>query len=83
MIDDEAEHVYAINRIKNKALGFLMDADNSPCEDHCSKFAGKMHPDAKHVPSHVPDHKRGAAPPAHHTKGKMKAQLNPDHGPHR
>lgn len=57
-----------------------MDND---CEDHHSKFAGKAHPDRSHVPSNMPEHKRGAAHPAHHSKGKMPAQLQPDHGPHK
>lgn len=54
------------------------------CEDHSAKFAPKMHPDAKKDTSvMVADHKRGAAHPQHHTKGMMKAQMNPDHGPHK
>ena len=60
-----------------------MTNDDMVCEDHGSKFAGKPHPDAKHVPAHTPEHKRAVSPPSHHTRGKMKSQMNPDHGPHR
>lgn len=54
------------------------------CESHGSKFGGLKHMDGMHDPGmgYAPDHKRGVGAPAHHTKGKMPAQLNPDHGPH-
>jgi len=56
------------------------------CDDHHVTFAGKKHKDAKHDPNGqagwLPDHKRGAGHPAHHTSGKLPSQLNPDHGKH-
>lgn len=57
------------------------------CEDHSTKFAGLKHmdhpdhskADGKHLHG---DHERAAAHPAHHSKGMMPSQLNPEHGPH-
>lgn len=54
------------------------------CDDHSSAFSPKVHADGtKNDSKHIPDHKRGVGHPAHHTKGKMPSQLNPDHGPHK
>lgn len=57
------------------------------CMDHHAAFAPRKHPDygwgepnRGYSPMH--DHHRGAGHPAHHSKGKLPAQLNPDHGPH-
>lgn len=57
------------------------------CDHHHVTFSPRKHPDHGHKEpnrgySPLPPHKRGAAPPAHHTKGKLPSQLNPDHGPH-
>lgn len=53
------------------------------CEDHAEAHPFHEHPDGKHKnDKHMADHERGAGHPAHHTKGKMPSQLNPDHGPH-
>ena len=66
-----------------KALqGGSMD-DDDLCEAHHTTFAGHPHPDGMHKPTHLPEHKRGAGHPARHTKGKLPAQLNPDHGMHK
>lgn len=53
------------------------------CDDHADMVPHIPHPDGqgKHN-KHLHDHQRGVGHPAHHTKGKMPAQLNPDHGPH-
>ena len=55
------------------------------CEDHHEKFRGKVHKDRKHNPGmgYAPDHKRGVMHPQMHSRGKMPAQINPDHGPHK
>src|ERR1043166_9658780 len=53
------------------------------CKDHHEEFAPHVHMDGgHHNNTHLHDHQRGAGHPAHHTKGKMPSQLNPDHGPH-
>jgi hypothetical protein len=54
------------------------------CDAHHKVFAGKQHMDGMHDPGmgYDPEHKRAGKPPAHHTKGKLPAQLNIDHGPH-
>ena len=52
------------------------------CDDHAKAHAHKTHPDRNMGHEALPDHKRGVAGPAHHTKGSMPSQLNPDHGPH-
>lgn len=57
--------------------------DSMDCDDHHSKFKGHKHPDANHKPSFMADHERGAAHPQHHTKGQLRSQMNPDHGPHK
>lgn len=54
------------------------------CDQHHEKFAPKMHPEhMSKGDTHLEDHERSAAHPQHHTKGKMRAQMNPDHGPHK
>lgn len=55
------------------------------CDDHHTKFAPKVHPDAKSdTGKHLhADHQRAAGHPAKHSAGKMPSQLQPDHGPHR
>ena len=54
------------------------------CPMHHEAFAPKVHADGtKFDGKHLHDHKRGVGHPAHHTKGKMPSQLNPDHGPHK
>lgn len=53
------------------------------CDDHEDMVPHHKHMDAhmmKEAPMH--DHERGAGHPAHHSKNKMRSQLNPDHGPH-
>lgn len=58
--------------------------DMKICDDHCDAFAPQMHPEGmKKGGESLPDHKRAVGHPAHHTKGKMPSQLNPDHGPHK
>lgn len=53
------------------------------CMDHASKFAPKVHPDRGTKGGELGEGQRAAGHPAHHTKGKMRSQLNPDHGPHK
>lgn len=57
--------------------------DSDDCMSHAAAFPPRVHPDSKHVPSHLPEGKRGVGHPAKHSSGKLSAQLNPDHGPHR
>lgn len=53
------------------------------CDDHEDMTPHHKHMDAgKSHESPLHDHERGAGHPAHHSKGKMPSQLNPDHGPH-
>lgn len=60
-----------------------MADDNFGCEDHAEAHAFHEHPDGKHKNVNMmADHERGVGHPAHHSKGKMPSQLNPDHGPH-
>ena len=53
------------------------------CEQHEDMAEHHEHMD-RHMTHEAPmhDHERGAGHPAHHTKGKLPSQLNPDHGPH-
>lgn len=54
------------------------------CDAHQEAFAPKVHPEINRKGGeHLPEHKRGAIHPQHHTRGKMRAQMNPDHGPHK
>lgn len=54
------------------------------CDDHAEAHAFHEHPDGMHHKhaDHLEEHERGAGHPAHHSKNKMRSQLNPDHGPH-
>lgn len=62
----------------------VMNMDTADCCDHASQFAPKVHPDAKkNTGTTKMDHQRAAAHPQHHTAGKMRSQMNPDHGPHK
>jgi hypothetical protein len=61
----------------------MAEYDDQGCMDHAQAFAPRKHADIRHVPSSMPDHKRGAGHPAKHSPGKLAAQLNPDHGPHK
>lgn len=57
---------------------------NFGCDDHCTAHAPKVHPDhGKPNNKMNADHQRSVGHPAHHTKGSMPSQLNPDHGPHK
>lgn len=56
------------------------------CDDHAAMAAHVPHPDGsghgdKHN-KHLHEGMRAAMHPQHHSKGKMPAQMNPDHGPH-
>ncbi len=63
--------------------GSKMDSDDV-CDAHHEAFAPRVHPEGNRKGGeHLHDHKRGAGPPAMHTKGKLPSQLNIDHGPHR
>jgi len=54
------------------------------CDDHHTKFAPKVHPDAKKdTGKHLHEGARAAGHPAKHSSGKMPSQLQPDHGPHK
>jgi len=60
--------------------------DMKICDDHCDTFAPRKHPDAKahgHESTLPDNHKRGVGHPAHHSRGKLPSQLQPDHGPHK
>lgn len=61
--------------------------DDFCCDSHASTFPERKHPDFGHKQKGygdvLPDHNRGAAHPMHHSRGKLRAQMNPDHGPHR
>lgn len=61
------------------------DMKMDDCCDHASQFAPKVHPDGARYGKKDPvgDHARGAAHPKHHTSGKMRSQMQPDHGPHK
>lgn len=58
--------------------------DDMTCDDHCDQFKPRVHPEGNRKGGEsVGDHMRGVGHPAHHSKGKMPSQLNPDHGPHK
>ena len=55
------------------------------CDEHHTVFAPRVHPEGMRKGGEsMPDNsKRGVGHPAHHTKGHLPSQLNPDHGSHK
>jgi len=62
----------------------MSDHETFGCDDHSEMRPHKKHPDGgKQNSQMLKDHERAVGHPKQHTVGKMLAQLNPDHGPHK